>query len=59
VGRVKSFHDYTESNRSPSDTEHALYFHDRTVKPDWATQYVKTVDIGLFRFYKLCDDSVR
>jgi hypothetical protein len=56
---MKSFHDYTESNRSPSDTDHALYFHDRTVKPDWATQYIKTVDIGSFLFYKQYDDSVK
>lgn len=43
----------------PDRTQGALYFHDRTVKPDWATQYIKTVDIGLFRFYKPHDDSAR
>jgi spore germination cell wall hydrolase CwlJ-like protein len=36
----------------PDHTHGALYFHDRTVKPDWAKEYIKTVDIGLFRFYK-------
>ena len=43
----------------PDRTQGALYFHDRTVKPDWATQYIKTVDIGLFRFYKPHDDSAK
>jgi spore germination cell wall hydrolase CwlJ-like protein len=36
----------------PDRTKGALYFHDRTVKPDWAREYIRTVDIGLFRFYK-------
>lgn len=36
----------------PDRTKGALYFHDRTVKPDWAKEYINTVDIGLFRFYK-------
>ena len=36
----------------PDRTNGALYFHDRTVKPDWAREYIRTVDIGLFRFYK-------
>lgn len=36
----------------PDRTGGALYFHDRTVKPDWAREYIRTVDIGLFRFYK-------
>lgn len=36
----------------PDRTHGALYFHDRTVKPVWAKEYIKTVDIGLFRFYK-------
>lgn len=36
----------------PDRTSGALYFHDRTVKPDWAKEYIKTADIGLFRFYK-------
>ena len=36
----------------PDRTQGALYFHDRTVNPDWAKEYIRTVDIGLFRFYK-------
>ncbi|MGE8066283.1 cell wall hydrolase [Pseudomonas sp. NPDC089569] len=36
----------------PDRTGGALYFHDRTVHPDWAKEYINTVDIGLFRFYK-------
>jgi spore germination cell wall hydrolase CwlJ-like protein len=43
----------------PDRTQGALYFHDRTVKPDWAKQYIRTVDIGLFRFYKPHDGSAR
>ncbi|WP_160109023.1 cell wall hydrolase [Pseudomonas izuensis] len=36
----------------PDRTGGALYFHDRTVKPEWAKEYVKTAEIGLFKFYK-------
>ncbi|VVP91208.1 hypothetical protein PS914_03143 [Pseudomonas fluorescens] len=36
----------------PDRTRGALYFHDRTVKPGWAREYIRTADIGLFRFYK-------
>jgi spore germination cell wall hydrolase CwlJ-like protein len=36
----------------PDHTKGALYFHDRTVNPDWAKKYTNTVDIGLFKFYK-------
>jgi Cell wall hydrolyses involved in spore germination len=36
----------------PDRTKGALYFHDRTVKPDWAREYNNTANIGLFRFYK-------
>ena len=43
----------------PDRTQGALYFHDRTVKPDWAEEYIRTVDIGLFRFYKPHDGSAR
>ncbi|MFY0731701.1 cell wall hydrolase [Pseudomonas sp. NFX15] len=43
----------------PDRTQGALYFHDRTVKPGWARDYVKTVDIGLFRFYKPHDGSAK
>ena len=30
----------------------ALYFHQRDVNPNWSTQYIKTVEIGDFIFYK-------
>ncbi|KQN49587.1 hydrolase [Pseudomonas sp. Leaf48] len=43
----------------PDRTGGALYFHDRTVRPDWARRYTKTVDIGLFRFYKPRGGSAR
>lgn len=36
----------------PDRTGGALYFHDRTVKPDWTKEYIKTKEIGLFTFYK-------
>jgi spore germination cell wall hydrolase CwlJ-like protein len=36
----------------PDHTKGALYFHDRTVSPDWAKEYTNTVNIGLFKFYK-------
>ncbi|MCK1789401.1 cell wall hydrolase [Pseudomonas violetae] len=40
-------------NRTLSDqTVGAMYFHDKTVRPDWASKYTKTADIGRFRFYK-------
>jgi spore germination cell wall hydrolase CwlJ-like protein len=40
-------------NRTLSDqTVGAMYFHDKTVRPDWASKYTKTAAIGRFRFYK-------
>ncbi len=30
----------------------ALYFHHRNVTPSWSTEYIKTVEIGEFVFYK-------
>jgi spore germination cell wall hydrolase CwlJ-like protein len=36
----------------PDRTKGALYFHDRTVNPDWAKEYTNTANIGLFKFYK-------
>ena len=36
----------------PDRTEGALYFHDRSVSPDWARAYIKTAVIGDFLFYK-------
>ncbi|WP_433740535.1 cell wall hydrolase [Pseudomonas putida] len=43
----------------PDRTKGALYFHDRTVKPEWAKEYINTVDIGLFRFYKPRGDDAK
>jgi spore germination cell wall hydrolase CwlJ-like protein len=36
----------------PDRTGGALYFHQRTVRPDWAAAYARTVAIGEFVFYK-------
>ncbi|MGC5700774.1 cell wall hydrolase [Pseudomonas sp. NFXW11] len=33
-------------------TDGALYFHDRSVSPEWARVYIKTAEIGSFLFYK-------
>ena len=33
-------------------TTGAMYFHQRKVKPGWSTQYIKTVEVGKFVFYK-------
>jgi len=33
-------------------TAGALYFHHRNVTPGWSTEYLKTVEIGEFVFYK-------
>ena len=33
-------------------TRGALYFHHRDVTPGWSTEYMKTVEIGAFVFYK-------
>lgn len=33
-------------------TNGAMYFHDRSVKPDWARKYVKTTETKKFLFYK-------
>lgn len=40
-------------NQQLSDrTSGALYFHQREVSPRWAEEYIKTVEIGGFIFYK-------
>jgi spore germination cell wall hydrolase CwlJ-like protein len=36
----------------PDRTGGALYFHQRKATPSWATEYIKTVEIGGFVFYK-------
>jgi spore germination cell wall hydrolase CwlJ-like protein len=47
-------------NRQLTDrTAGALYFHDRNVTPDWATEYIKTVEVGKFLFYKPLDGTAR
>ena len=37
----------------------ALYFHQRTVNPSWAAEYIKTVEVGEFAFYKPHDGDAR
>jgi spore germination cell wall hydrolase CwlJ-like protein len=40
-------------NRQLNDrTRGAMYFHQQTVNPAWAAEYIKTVKIGEFIFYK-------
>lgn len=40
-------------NRQLKDrTGGALYFHHRGVSPDWSKEYIRTVEIGEFAFYK-------
>jgi spore germination cell wall hydrolase CwlJ-like protein len=36
----------------PDRTGGAMYFHQRKTKPGWSTQYIKTVEVGKFVFYK-------
>lgn len=43
----------------PDRTGGAMYFHDRTVKPDWAREYTKTFETQMFRFYKPHDGSAK
>lgn len=33
-------------------TRGAMYFHDRNVKPAWASEYIRTAETGKFLFYK-------
>ena len=37
----------------------ALFFHDRSVSPDWSRAYIKTTEIGSFSFYKPKDVAAR
>jgi len=40
-------------NRQLTDrTSGALYFHQRKATPSWSAEYIKTVEIGEFVFYK-------
>jgi spore germination cell wall hydrolase CwlJ-like protein len=43
----------------PDRTGGAMYFHDRTVKPDWSREYTKTFETKMFRFYKPHDGSAK
>ncbi|MGE8185829.1 cell wall hydrolase [Pseudomonas sp. NPDC086278] len=43
----------------PDHTGGAMYFHDRTVRPDWADKYTKTASIGRFQFYKPRDGAAK
>jgi spore germination cell wall hydrolase CwlJ-like protein len=43
----------------PDRTGGAMYFHDRTVKPVWAKEYIKTAETGMFQFYKPHDGSAK
>jgi spore germination cell wall hydrolase CwlJ-like protein len=38
-------------------TDGALYFHDRTVSPDWAQEYLRTTQTRRFLFYKPLADA--
>jgi spore germination cell wall hydrolase CwlJ-like protein len=40
-------------------TKGAMYFHDRNVKPVWATEYIKTAETGKFLFYKPKDGKAK
>jgi len=40
-------------------TKGAMYFHDRNVKPDWASEYLKTAETGKFLFYKPRDGKAK
>lgn len=45
-------------NQQLSDrTAGALYFHQRTVGPSWAENYIKTVEVGEFLFYRPLGDA--
>ncbi|QXI25532.1 cell wall hydrolase [Pseudomonas vanderleydeniana] len=40
-------------------TNGAMYFHDRSVSPDWVRQYIRTAETGKFLFYKPRDDKAK
>ncbi|SEI20753.1 cell wall hydrolase [Pseudomonas fuscovaginae UPB0736] len=47
-------------NQQLKDRTHgAMYFHDRSVSPDWAKQYIRTAETGKFLFYKPRDDKAK
>lgn len=43
----------------PDRTDGALYFHQRTVAPHWAEEYIKTVEVGDFLFYRPRNSAAR
>ncbi len=40
-------------------TNGALYFHHRKVNPDWSKEYIKTVEVEEFLFYKPSGDKAK
>ncbi|NWB93828.1 cell wall hydrolase [Pseudomonas agarici] len=47
-------------NQQLKDRTHgALYFHDRSVTPNWVKQYIKTAETDKFLFYKPQDDKAK
>lgn len=47
-------------NQQLKDRTHgAMYFHDRSVSPDWAKSYIRTAETGKFLFYKPRDDKAK
>jgi spore germination cell wall hydrolase CwlJ-like protein len=43
----------------PDRTGGALYFHQRTVNPNWSKEYLKTIEDGTFFFYKPHDGAAK
>ncbi|WP_017906907.1 cell wall hydrolase [Pseudomonas asplenii] len=47
-------------NQQIKDRTHgAMYFHDRSVSPDWVKSYIRTAETGKFLFYKPRDDKAK
>ena len=47
-------------NRQLKDPSNgALYFHNRKVTPNWATEYIRTVEVGEHIFYKPAGDKAK
>lgn len=40
-------------------TKGAMYFHDRNVRPAWASEYIRTAETGKFLFYKPQDGKAK
>jgi hypothetical protein len=36
-----------------------MYFHDRKVRPAWASEYIRTAETGKFLFYKPQDGKAK